>query len=160
MPERKDVQNIADENCRSWRAKSKRVPLRFIICNIPEVSRTAKQAPFRLSAGGPIFYFAAPAPKVVLTAQSGDPVARLRWPGSVVLSAPRRRRLRCRGAGSRLRVSRLQDAIREGGRRLFGRELFLELAKLRLELFWFRLRRFVLLDNATLDRDDLCVVFA
>ena len=45
MPERKGVPNITDEHLRSWRAKAKRFRLRFIICNIPEVSQTAKQGP-------------------------------------------------------------------------------------------------------------------
>jgi hypothetical protein len=45
MPERKGVPNIADEHLRRRDAKAKRFRLRFIICNIPEVSLTAKQGP-------------------------------------------------------------------------------------------------------------------
>jgi len=45
MPERKGVQNIADELLRRWKREGQALPSPIIICNIPEVSLTAKQGP-------------------------------------------------------------------------------------------------------------------
>jgi hypothetical protein len=45
MPERSGILNIVDDICGAESAKAKRFLSRNIICNIPEVSQTAKQGP-------------------------------------------------------------------------------------------------------------------